>query len=50
MIVEDDFVELTVGAASAQLEWLIRITLAAAIVITGLYFALRSGHNDMVPR
>ena len=50
MIVEDDFVELTVGAVSAQIEWLIRIALAAAIVITGLYFAPHSGNNGVVPR
>jgi len=42
MIVEDNFIELAVGAAPRQLEWSIRVAIAAAIVATGFLMARRS--------
>jgi YjbE family integral membrane protein len=41
MMVEDNFIELAVGAASRELEWSIRIVIAAAIVGAGLFMARR---------
>jgi YjbE family integral membrane protein len=46
MIVEDDFVELTIGAASVRIEWLIRIALAALVVTVGIALAR---HSDEAP-
>lgn len=42
MILEDNFIEVTLGEPSVQLEWSIRIALAAAIVAVGVILAHRS--------
>lgn len=42
MILEDRFVETTLGHASKLLEWTLRIGLAAAIVVIGLWLSRRS--------
>ena len=39
MILEDDFIAITLGAASLPLEWAIRIGLAVAIVAIGIMLA-----------
>jgi len=44
MMVEDDFIEDTLGAASPQLEWCVRIALASAIVVIGALVMRR--YND----
>jgi YjbE family integral membrane protein len=47
MIVEDEFVELTFGAASNQIEWLIRIVLAAGVVAIGAFFLDRKNDKPL---
>jgi predicted tellurium resistance membrane protein TerC len=42
MITEDNFIESTIGEASQQVEWAIRISLAVAAVVTGITLARRS--------
>ncbi|MGE5305829.1 MAG: TerC family protein [Alphaproteobacteria bacterium] len=42
MITEDNFIGSTIGEASQQVEWAIRISLAVATVATGLILAHRS--------
>ncbi|HTN69623.1 MAG TPA: TerC family protein [Methylomirabilota bacterium] len=45
MILEDNFIGVMLGVASQQLEWSIRIGLAAAMVVTGLILARSSEVN-----
>lgn len=42
MMLEDDFVQRTVGAAPKPVEWVARLGLAVAIVVIGLILARRS--------
>ena len=42
MILEDDFIEMILGAASWPLEWAIRIGLAVAVVAIGVMLASHS--------
>ncbi len=42
MMLEDDFVQRTVGAAPKPVEWVVRLGLAIAIVVIGLILARRS--------
>jgi len=42
MMLEDDFVQRTVGAAPKPVEWVVRLGLALAIVVIGLILARRS--------
>lgn len=46
MILEDNFIEATLGEASKPLEWEIRIGLAVLVVVVGFLLARRSERNS----